>query len=192
MPRLVTERADALPALAEVFREYGYAGASLSLISERTGLGKGSLYHFFPGGKEEMANAVLTEIDVWFESNIFSPLTNEADPERGIRHMFRAVDEYFQSGERICIVGAFALNNVRDCFADRIRSYFSAWVATLSGALRRAGVKFSIAEALAEETVAGIQGALVLARALNEPGLFKRALTRICKRLIDAMADRAS
>jgi hypothetical protein len=29
-------------------------------------LGKGSLYHFFPGGKEDMAKAVLDEVAVWF------------------------------------------------------------------------------------------------------------------------------
>ena len=66
MARTVAERSDVLPLLAEVFREHGYEGASLSLISKATGLGKGSLYHFFPGGKEEMAVAVLAEIDGWF------------------------------------------------------------------------------------------------------------------------------
>jgi hypothetical protein len=45
MARSVAERKDALPALAEVFREHGFAGASLALISPATGLGKGSLYH---------------------------------------------------------------------------------------------------------------------------------------------------
>ncbi|MEJ8631131.1 TetR family transcriptional regulator [Sphingomonas sp. I4] len=48
MARMIAERADALPGLAEVFREYGYAGASLSLIGTATGLGRGSLYHFSP------------------------------------------------------------------------------------------------------------------------------------------------
>ena len=51
MARTVAERSDVLPLLAEVFREHGYEGASLSLISKATGLGKGSLYHFFPGVK---------------------------------------------------------------------------------------------------------------------------------------------
>lgn len=190
MPRLVTERADTLPALAVVFRECGYNGASLALISEHTRLGKGSLYHFFPGGKEEMADAVLGEIDAWFESNIFSPLANEANPVRGIRHMMQAVDVYFESGERICIVGAFALNNIRDLFADRIRSFFSVWVATLSGALRRGGVKPSIAEALAEETIGAIQGALVMSRAFEEPQLFRRMLNRNSQRLVAAMVHR--
>ncbi|WP_164094666.1 TetR family transcriptional regulator, partial [Serratia marcescens] len=52
-------RAALIPILGEVFREHGYEGASLAVIGARTGLGKGSLYHAFPGGKEEMASAVL-------------------------------------------------------------------------------------------------------------------------------------
>ncbi len=49
---MVTERSDVTQILAEIFREHGYAGASLSEITNRTGLGKGSLYHFFPSGKK--------------------------------------------------------------------------------------------------------------------------------------------
>ena len=45
--------------LTSVFRIYGYEGASLSRIAEATGLQRASLYHRFPGGKEEMAEAVL-------------------------------------------------------------------------------------------------------------------------------------
>ncbi len=50
MARLIAERADTLPALAEVFREHGYGATSLSMITAATGLGKGSLYHFFLAG----------------------------------------------------------------------------------------------------------------------------------------------
>jgi AcrR family transcriptional regulator len=67
-------RAEAVSRLAEVFRERGFDGASLSAISQATGLGKGSLYHHFPDGKEEMALAVLEDIDAWFEREVFSPL----------------------------------------------------------------------------------------------------------------------
>ena len=47
-------------SLLNIFREYGYEGASLSKISERTGLGKASLYHHFPNGKQQMAQEVLS------------------------------------------------------------------------------------------------------------------------------------
>ena len=78
MARQVAERSDTIPALANVFRTYGFDGASLAVITEHTGLGKGSLYNFFPRGKEEMAEAVLDEVDGWFRSEVFEPLRAES------------------------------------------------------------------------------------------------------------------
>src|SRR6185503_6605696 len=96
-------RNDLLPLLAEVFRAHGYEGATLALISEATGLGKGSLYHFFPGGKAQMASEVLAEIDNWFETKIFVPLRSSDHPSHAIAAMIGAVDGYFHSGHRVCL-----------------------------------------------------------------------------------------
>ena len=170
------ERSDLLPRLAEVFREHGYEGASLSLISQATGLGKGSLYHFFPGGKEEMAQAVLAEIDGWFAAQVFRPLREADDPAAAVAAMFRTVAEYFRSGRRVCLVGALSLSDARDRFGERLRAYFAEWVVALSQALVRAGHPPETADALAEEVVGGIQGALVLARALDRTEVFERIL----------------
>ena len=183
MPRVVKERSDVLPALAEVFREHGFEGATLSIIERRTGLGKGSLYHFFPGGKEEMAATVLNEIDQWFEVNIFRPLQQDADPHRAIERMFRAVEEYFLSGRRVCLVGTFAIGDARDRFARLIRTYFATWRDTLASNLVRAGAARAEARSIAEDAVGSIQGALVLTRALNDPGSFRRAIARMRLRL---------
>ena len=174
MARPVAERADILPILAELFREHGYEGASLSLITERTGLGKGSLYHFFPGGKEEMAAAVLAEIDGWFEANIFRPLREATDPLEAVTATLDATEEYFRSGRRVCLVGVFALSDTRDRFALAISGYFAGWRDALTDALVRAGQPAD----LAEEILAALQGGLVLARALDDPGTFQRAVAR--------------
>lgn len=182
MPRVVGERADALPALAEVFRAHGFDGASLSLITQGTGLGKGSLYHFFPGGKDEMAEAVLNDIDSWFESKVFEPLRAD-DPARAIRRMMENVEQYFRAGQRICLVGAFALTSVRDHFATPIRTYFRRWAESLCCALIRAGMEAAEATSRAEEAVVAIQGALVLTRALDDEAVFLRAMKRILTNL---------
>src|SRR5258707_4502972 len=108
MARSIAERADVLPQLAEVFRAHGYEGATLALISDATGLGKGSLYNFFPGGKEQMAMEVLTSIDRWFVDNIYKPLRTSTDPAKGIADMFAAGHHYFPSRHRACLVGARA------------------------------------------------------------------------------------
>lgn len=185
MAKMVAERADVLPVLGEVFREHGFEGASLSIIGERTGLGKGSLYHFFPGGKEEMAASVLAEIDAWFEARIFRPLRTEKDAARAIAATIKAVEDYFRAGRRVCLVGALALNDSRDLFGRQIRRYFARWNDALAAALIRAGHPRKEAKALAEETLAAIQGGLVLARAMNDPALFTRALARVKARLLE-------
>ena len=57
--------------LISVFRYYGYEGATISLLSEATGLKKASLYYHFQGGKEEMAKAVLDYVKNWLEKKYF-------------------------------------------------------------------------------------------------------------------------
>ena len=177
------ERGDVVPLLAEVFRSYGFEGASLARIAEGTGLGKGSIYNFFPGGKEEMAEAVLTHIDGWFRDQVFQPLRQRADAGQGVADMFTAVGRYFLSGRKICLVGVFALGHERDRFALRVRAYFAEWIDALASALERGGHAPEAARELAEDAVGGIQGALVLARAADEPELFMRALERMRLRL---------
>jgi AcrR family transcriptional regulator len=190
MARTVSERSDVLPLLAEAFREHGYEGASLALIGEATGLGRGSLYHFFPGGKEEMASAVLGEIEAWFETNIFGVLRTAEHPENALLQTLDATEEYFRSGRRICLVGAFALSDTRDRFSRALRHYFSEWRAAVAAALSKTGQTPPEAAGNAEEIVLGIQGALVLARALDDPGIFSRAIGRIRSRLPKARTKR--
>lgn len=176
MARQVAERGDVVPVLGEIFRRYGFEGASITRITEQTGLGKGSLYHFFPGGKDEMAEAVLAHIRAWFEDHIFRPLEEE-EPAAAVERMFAGVDEYFRSGRRICLVGAFALDDTRGRFAGAVNGYFSRWIAVLAGALRRAGFDEATAGQRADAVVAGIQGAIVLARALDDADRFTAVIT---------------
>jgi AcrR family transcriptional regulator len=179
MARIIAERHDAIAALGECFREHGYAGASLAVISRRTGLGKGSLYHFFPRGKDEMLEAVLADIDGWFVEHVFKPLRTRPDAPAAISSMFDAVDAYFQSGRRVCLVGALALGDARDRFSGRIAPYFQAWIDALAAALVRAGHDFPDAIGRAEEIVGDIQGAIVLSRALGLDEPFRRAMRRL-------------
>jgi TetR/AcrR family transcriptional repressor of lmrAB and yxaGH operons len=185
--RTVHERADVIPLVAEVFREFGYEGASFSQITARTGLGKGSLYHFFPGGKQEMAAAVLAEVDGWFEIHLYARLRGDEPPQAAIAAMWAEVDAYFQTGRRICLVGAFALDSTRDQFAGAIADYFRRWIAALQAALMRGGVGRTAARGHAEEAVFGIQGALVLSRALDDKRVFADALRRMATRLDEAL-----
>ncbi|MCA0928068.1 TetR/AcrR family transcriptional regulator [Ruegeria profundi] len=171
MTRTVAERDDVIPVLAEVFRHHGYEGASIGIISARTGLGRSSLYHFFPGGKKEMATAVLTHVAQWFETNVFTIL-DSLPPPAAINKMLDAVTAYFEGGNRICLVGAFALDATRDQFTDAVRSYFNRWISSLAACLERLQPTVSDALFQARRIVATIQGGIILARATEHPETF--------------------
>ena len=97
--------------------------------------------------------------------------------------MFNSVDDYFRSGRRVCLVGALALGGARDRFAVVLQGYFARWIAALGCALSRSGHDDVEASSLAEEAVAGIQGAIVLSRALNDPSAFGRTIAKLRHRL---------
>lgn len=179
MSRVVAERQDVIATLAEVFREHGYDGASLSLITEKTGLGKGSLYHFFPGGKEEMAEAVLGDIAAWFQTHIFDRLNDSETPAAAIDDMFASVDGYFRQGRRLCLMGVIAASGAHDRFSVELNRYFADWRTALAVALGRQGMAEKERQALAEEVIGGIQGALILARSLDDHQAFVRVLARL-------------
>ena len=104
--------------------------------------------------------------------------------------MFDAVDRYFHSGNRTCLLGAFALDDTRDRFKTRIDTYFRVWIAALAVTLERAGFNEKDAEETAVEIVAGIQGALVLARSHQDPRLFTRTLERLQHRVLTSPKQR--
>lgn len=190
MKRALTDRASAVPRLAEAFRAQGYEGASLTLLSQATGLGKGSLYNFFPGGKKEMMDAVLADIDGWFEATIFEPLEQPQNPATAIRLMIEEVTAYFRSGGRVCLVGWLGLGSSRGSFAGTINGYFARWISALRHCLQVGHVPPAAAQALAEETVCGIQGAIILSRALDEKATFDRMVGRHEALLLDAITGR--
>ncbi len=189
--RVPTRREDALPALAEAFREHGFEGASVAMLSKATGLGKGSLYNFFPGGKIEMMDAVLADIDGWFVTAIFAPLEQAGDSAAAIRAMMADVTAYFRSGGRTCLVSSIGLGGSGDAFAGRTRGYFARWISALARCLEAGGVPAPLAVPLAEEVVSGIQGAIVLAHALGDQAAFVRILRRQEAALLATLASHA-
>jgi len=187
--KVLNTREEVIPKLREVFRENGFEGTSLSTITQLTGIGKSSLYHHFPDGKEEMAAIILDDIDQWFEVNIFIPLRDNENSVCGIKQMFKQVNRYFNSGNRICLIGAFALDNTRDLFPKMIKDYFKAWIDALTISLNRTSLSKIEAITVAEDTVISIQGALVLARSQNDSKYFTKTLKRLEQRIVEFAND---
>ena len=162
--------------LLEVFRVYGYEGASLSLISEATGLKRASLYHRFPGGKEEMAQAVLTNVDERFVGTILSPLTEAGDPGERVRRMAEGLQEFYRGGKRSCLLDSLSLGDSTEGVKQHVEGTCGVWIKSMAGVAREAGASAALARRRASEAFVRIQGSLVLARATGDTKPFRQAL----------------
>ncbi|MBX6322736.1 MAG: TetR/AcrR family transcriptional regulator [Rhodospirillaceae bacterium] len=169
-------RPEVVARLTTVFRRHGYDGATLSRLSHATGLGKASLYHHFPGGKEDMAAAVLEGAEAWLQSQLVQPLRGPDTPRQRLEQMVRALDQMHAGGREGCLFAALTLGEARERFHDRLRRAFKAWIGAVAALLAEAGLKSEEAARRAEDAVLRIQGALVLSAGLGSPAPFRRLM----------------
>jgi len=179
MPAPLMPREEVVRRLLEVFRGHGFDGASLAQLSKASGLGKSSLYHYFPGGKEDMARAVLEEVERWMAAHVLAPLAAPGTPARRLARMVKALDELYDGGRAACLLGNMLVGDARRLFRKPLKDAFGAWIEALASVARDAGMSATPARLWAEETVLSIEGALVLARGLDDPEPFRRVLRRL-------------
>jgi AcrR family transcriptional regulator len=179
MPAALLSREEVVERLMQVVRRYGYDGASLAELSRATGLGKSSLYHHFPNGKDDMVRAVLEHLAQQLRAAVFDPLRGPGPARQRIDRMAKTVDEYYRGGRESCVLGNLVLGTSRTRFRAQLRALFDEWIEALAAALRDAGIPRATARMRAEEAVMRIEGALILAGGMDDVSLFGRTLKRL-------------
>lgn len=92
------EKAAIVDRLFVVFQDHGYEGTSIADLSRATGLGKSSLYHHFPRGKEEMAEAVLEKGKAFMQSAVADVALSSESLKGRIRKIIVALDQLYANG----------------------------------------------------------------------------------------------
>jgi AcrR family transcriptional regulator len=167
-----------------VVRRQGYDGASLSELSKATGLGKSSLYHHFPDGKDDMVGAVIGHLETALEATVFAPLRSPGPPAGRLRAMNDQLAAFYRDGREACVLASLGIGDSSRRFHPRVRKLFRAWIDAIASALRDAGLARPVAQARAEDAIVRIEGALVLARSLGEPEIFGRTLRALPDELL--------
>lgn len=176
MPRPSASREEIVDRLAEVFRRHGYEGASLKLLSDATGLGRSSLYHYFPNGKEDMASAVLDSAEQWMSTEVAPLLASDASPQEKVRGLAAALDRFYLGGRQSCLLELFAIGDARHIFGPRVSQRLASLREGLAGIARQAGYPPEDAQRRAEDAMIAIHGGLVVSRGLGDTGPFRRVL----------------
>ena len=179
MPITKVKDEELLDRLTDVFRTHGFEGASLSRISEATGLQRASLYHRFPGGKEEMAQAVLERAGQWLGSRVLAPLTGPGKPADRIRKMAHELHLFYGGGKHSCLLDSLSFGFEESTIKRHVREGMGAWIEALAKVAREAGVSPKKARQQAQDAISLLQGGLVMARVLNDTGPFERTLANL-------------
>jgi AcrR family transcriptional regulator len=98
-----------LNRLFAIIRAKGYDGSTLNDFAEASGLQKASLYHRFPGGKEEITSCVLNHIHDWIKQNIYDLLMDKTIPtDVRLKRVIKNINVVYDHGDSICLLRALS------------------------------------------------------------------------------------
>lgn len=184
VPHALLSRAQVIERLLAVIRQSGYDGASLSDLSAATGLGKSSLYHHFPNGKDDMVMAVLESLADQLRNAVFTPLRVPGTPKKRLDAMVTSVDAFYGGGDDPCILAQIALGSTRDRFRAPVKAIFNDWMDAITDVLVDAKLPRAKSRRRAEDAVLRIEGALILSGAMNDTSVFERTMRTMTATLL--------
>ena len=170
---------------AQLIRREGVGATGMREVAARAKAPRGSLQHYFPGGKEQLVNEAVAWAGEWAGGRVagFVAAMSEPSPSGLFAAMVRQwTDEYLERGfAGGCPVAAAVV----DCAgsADSTRGAaaeaFAAWTGPVARALVAMGVPQDRAGSLAALMVSALEGAILLARSEQDT----RALTVVAREL---------
>lgn len=152
----------------ELFRRRGYNGTSLKQISEASGSTIGSIYHFFPGGKEALGVAVVQSTGESYRELFELIISDAQDLACAFSDFFNAAAVVLEESDFIdpCPIGGIAreVANTSEALRLAAEAVFDSWILTAQTHLQNAGLDDREAEELAYLFVSSVEGSFVLSR----------------------------
>jgi TetR/AcrR family transcriptional repressor of lmrAB and yxaGH operons len=178
-------RASMVRGAVSLIRSRGVNATSFSDVLAESGAPRGSIYHHFPNGKEQLAGDAIR----WTSERVLAhQRACRAPTPAGVLDCF--IDMWRQvvlasGGSAGCVVAGVAIDTVA---ADRpmidlVRATFRSWVDLLTEQLEAVGVPGRRAARVAVAVVAGMEGALILCRAEGDSGPLETVAAEL-KRLV--------
>jgi TetR/AcrR family transcriptional repressor of lmrAB and yxaGH operons len=163
-------RASMVRSAASLIGSQGVTATSFSEVLADSGAPRGSIYHHFPEGKNQLARDAIrwTSDRVLAYQSAVTPTSATEVLERFIS-MWRQVVVTSRGGSG-CVVAGVAIDTDMSSGDGEgliavVRDTFRSWIALLASQLGAVGVAADQARAIAQATVAGMEGALILCRA---------------------------
>jgi AcrR family transcriptional regulator len=168
MARTSETRERVLDTSARIFRQQGYAATGLKQIVSEGRAPFGSLYHFFPGGKQQIGVEALTRAGERYERLVDRVFERSKNPAAAALAWFELAAEALAQSDYAegCPIGTVAAEVASTNEALRLvcAEMFESWQTRLTVELIGDGVSRRDAKELASFALSALEGAYVLSR----------------------------
>ena len=166
-----------LAAAIFLMKKSGLTGAGINQIVARSGAPKGSVYYYFPEGKQQLVSEALALYGRQVAAAFDKVLSSKKKPGDKIRALLRFVAGRLEGGafEQSCAAGAVTLDLDADVLALRpvIAAIFASWRTVIANHLTmRSRAR---RESLAGLVLSTIEGAYIRGRAESSKRAFLEA-----------------
>jgi AcrR family transcriptional regulator len=156
-------------ASAELFRRQGYTGTGLKQIMAMAEAQFGSLYHFFPGGKEELGVEVVRWSGELYQRLVEGLIDAAPAVVEGFSSVFAGAAETLRQTDYMdaCPIETVALEvaSTNEPLRQATAEVFESWIEAGTRRLAWAGIAPDEARSLAIAMISLLEGAFVLCRA---------------------------
>ncbi len=185
-----------IEATAELFRHQGYSATGVKEIVDAARAPFGSMYHFFPGGKEELGAATIRWSGAMYGELIEIFYADTSDPVAATRQFFEAAADTVRDTDYTdaCPIATVALEvaSTSDPLRRATADVFESWLVQLDAHFARNGLTKTQARSLSVSLFCLLEGAFLLARATREHRHIRAAGRTAAAAVRDALEHRAS
>ena len=158
-----------LDVSADLFRRQGLVGTGIKQILRDADAPFGSLYHHFPGGKDELAAETIKRAGAEYAQLVGGKLLAGPDLVTNVRDAFASAGETLATTDYAdaCPIETIALEvaSTNEPLRLATAEVFESWLSGLSALLEGAGVAKTASRSLAHVILSALEGAFVFARA---------------------------
>jgi AcrR family transcriptional regulator len=160
-----------LDTTAELFRRQGYMGTGMKQIAAEAAAPFGSLYHFFPGGKEDLGREVILTSGRLY-TQLFAAIALKApDVPTAVADFFAGAAETLRETDYAdaCPIATVALEvaSTNEPLREATAEVFTEWIDGATEYFTSAGIARGRSRELAFAMLCLLEGAFIFSRAMR-------------------------
>lgn len=174
MPEKPNSRESILDTASKLFFMQGYHGTGLNQIIKESHCPKGSLYYYFPEGKEELAHVCIQRTKLSVADKWRGTFAKVKDPSKAIQQFIETMADDAKATNFECFMPfsfwmAVETSSISNALREDCQAVLAEWQLIISERLQEAGLDVPKANETATVILSLLEGSLIIAQTNKDP-----------------------